>query len=109
MMNIKVFHFAKSFILRVGVSKKHTNSSALIRFMRVGIVASLRSWCVSTLKGLLDRDSFASQLATQMQMERLHSKIEMLLTIQSCRVPCIYAQASQLCGAAAVLVGTLKT
>ena len=49
MMNIKVFHFAKSFILRVGVSKKHTNSSALIRFMRVGIVASLRSWCVSTL------------------------------------------------------------
>ena len=46
------------------------------------------------LKGLLDRDSFASQLATQMQMERLHPKIEMLLTIHSCRVPCIYAQAS---------------
>ena len=45
---------------------------------------------------------FASQLATQMQMERLHPKIEMLLTIHSCRVPCIYAQASQLCGAAAV-------
>ena len=44
------------------------------------------SWCY--------RDSFASQLATQMQMERLHPKIEMLLTIHSCRVPCIYAQAS---------------
>ena len=55
--------------------------------------------CVSVcmyayVKGLLDRDSFASQLATQMQMERLHPKIEMLLTIHSCRVPCIYAQAS---------------
>ena len=54
------------------------------------------------LKGLLDRDSFASQLATQMQMERLHPKIEMLFAIRYCRVPCIYAQASQLCGAAAV-------
>ena len=32
------------------------------------------------LKGLRDRDSFASQLATQMQMERLHPKIEMLFT-----------------------------
>ena len=54
------------------------------------------------LKGLLDRDSFASQLAMQMQMERLLSKIEMLFTTRHCRVPCIYAQASQLCVAAAV-------
>ena len=37
-------------------------------------------------KGLLDRDSFASQLATQMQMERLHPKIEMLFAIWYCRV-----------------------
>ena len=51
-----------------------------------------KSW--NHLKGLLDRDSFASQLATQMQMERLHPKIEMLLMILSCRVPCIYTQAS---------------
>ena len=42
------------------------------------------------VKGLLDRDSFASQLAMQMQMERLHPKIEMLFTTRHCRVPCIY-------------------
>ena len=54
------------------------------------------------LKGLLNRHSFATQLATQMQMERLHPKIEMLFTIQYYRVPCIYAQASQMCVAAAV-------
>ena len=50
-----------------------------------------------SVRGLLDRDSFASQLATQMQMERLHPKIEMLFMNQHCWVPCIYAQASQLC------------
>ena len=59
-------------------------------------------------EGLLDRDSFASQLATQMQMERLHPKIEMLFTNQHCWVPCIYAQASlQQCLSCAVLLGVL--
>ena len=82
-------------------------------FKKIGILSNLSfcflSWenCCTwhdrySFKGLLDRNSFASQLATQMQMERLHPKIEMLFAIQHCWVPCIYAQESQLCGAAAV-------
>ena len=44
----------------------------------------------------------ASLVEMQMQMERLHPKIEMLFTTRHCRVLYIYAQASQLCVAAAV-------